>query len=94
MGGSSRRGRARARSLRSAMERGEFRRWDPDLGACALRGTADFVAMRYVTRGDGVSREPLRDLMEFIHQGLRAPGADGPSVPVPAPDRLPPRRAQ
>jgi AcrR family transcriptional regulator len=81
-----------ARGLRAAMDRGEFRRWDPDLAACALMGIADFVAMRYVTWGDGVSREQLRDLMEFILQGLRAPAAGAAPIPLTTPARLPPRQ--
>jgi AcrR family transcriptional regulator len=61
-----------ARRLRAAMKRGEYRRWDPDLAACALMGIADFVSMRYVTWGRGLAREKLRELMDFILGGLVA----------------------
>ena len=59
-----------ARRLRSAMDSGELRRWDDELAACALLGIADFVAMRYITWGRGLSREKHRQLMEFVLAGL------------------------
>lgn len=67
-----------ARRLKAAMDRGEFRRWDPELAACALMGIADFVSMRYVYWGRGLSKEKLRELMDFILAGLLASGAPAP----------------
>ena len=62
--------RGYARRLRAAMDRGEIRRWDEEVAACALMGIADFIAMRYVTWGEGLPPEKLRELMRFILNGL------------------------
>ena len=76
-----------ARRLRAAMAQGELERWDAALAACALMGIADFVAMRYVTWGKGISRKQLRELCGFIRAGLTAPrsNVEGllPDEPVP-----------
>ncbi len=79
-----------ARRLRAAMDRGEFRDWDEDLAACALMGIAEFVAMRYVSWGDGLPRKKLRELMEFILGGLRVANGSKWSVPVGSAATLPP----
>ncbi len=68
-----------AQRLRAAMDAGEFRRWDGELAAFALMGIADFVAMRYVTWGDGLPREKLDELTDFALRGLATDG--GPNAP-------------
>lgn len=80
-----------ARRLRVAMDRGELRKWDADLAACALMGIADFVAMRYVTWSRGLPPEKLDELMEFILAGLLS--TDAPREP-PAKPRATPGRTE
>jgi len=78
-----------AQRLRAAMDRGELRDWDENLAACALLGIADFVAMRFVTWGHGLSRKQLRELMEFVLSGLLANRAAVPVARARGPGRLP-----
>lgn len=63
------------RGLARAMNRGEFRRLDPELVAYALMGIADFTASRYVVWEGGPIEPKVRQLAEMILHGLLASGA-------------------
>ena len=78
--------------LTAAMDRGELRRFDPELVAYALMGMADFVASRYVVWEPEPLDGKADELADLILHGLLAPGTVPRGVPRRAP-RAPVRRA-
>ena len=78
--------------LTAAMDRGELRRFDPELVAYALMGMADFVASRYVVWEPEPLDGKADELADLILHGLLAPGTGPRGVPRRAP-QAPVRRA-
>ena len=67
--------------LTAAMDRGELRRFDPELVAYALMGMADFVASRYVVWEPEPLDGKADELADLILHGLLAPGTAPRDVP-------------
>ncbi|HYA57325.1 MAG TPA: hypothetical protein VEH57_02525 [Thermoplasmata archaeon] len=82
-----------SRRLRAAMQSGEYRRWDWELAAFTLMGIAHFVAMRYISWDEGLSRVQFRQLTDFMLRGLvRRPTASRQGRPRSKPRRPPSRK--
>ena len=63
--------------LVASMERGEIRRFDPDLLVYSLMGILDFLGMRYVLwEGELPSDEALEDALVLIRDDMRVPSGD------------------
>jgi len=58
------------KGLKKAMQLNEFKKYDPELISYALMGIADFVGMRYVLWEESLDEEKIKQLMEFIFNGL------------------------
>ncbi|MGB9762762.1 MAG: TetR/AcrR family transcriptional regulator [Thermoplasmata archaeon] len=56
--------------LEQAMKKSEFNKYDPELISYALMGIADFVGMRYVLWEDSLDEKKIKQLMDFIFNGL------------------------
>jgi len=74
------------RGLKSAMDKGELRRLDPEITAHCLMGLTDMIGQNFVLWQPGVRRDKLIDaVMEFVAHGI-APAPAAP-IPLPAPKR-------
>jgi len=57
--------------LKKAMEDNEFKKYDPELISYVLMGIADFVGMRYVLWEESLDEEKIKQLMDFIFEGIQ-----------------------
>ncbi|MEM3334015.1 MAG: TetR/AcrR family transcriptional regulator [Thermoplasmata archaeon] len=59
-----------SKGLDKAMENKEFKKGNSELLSFALMGIADFVGMRYVLWEDEINDDIIRELMDFIFNGI------------------------
>jgi AcrR family transcriptional regulator len=57
--------------LEKAFDSGEFNRNDAEMISYALMGIADFVGMRYEVWEDSLDQKKLKNLMDFVLNGLK-----------------------
>ena len=83
------------RGLKSAMDKGELRKLDPEIAAHCLMGLTDMIGQNFVLWRPGVARERLIDqVMDLIANGLAPRPGEPARLPLKAASKKPLKRAR